>query len=114
MSTGDNVMLPILPFWAGYGALGLFFIFGRDAAAKRRFWPLYSLGSGAMFLWITWYVGALRNAAAILIPAVAVITWLNIRAIKFCDECGKMFKRGLLGGGPASCPKCGTELVDKQ
>lgn len=113
MQATDNAIFRIMPFWIGYGFLGLLFYLGRDADTKRRLWPLYNIGGGLCFLWFLTHFhfppAGLALAALFLVFAV----WQNSRSTRFCDGCGRMYRRDTSEGAPAFCSKCGAKLGQK-
>jgi len=75
-----------------------------------RVWvPLIAVAFLAIVVWFTGS-GALLP---VTIPAVALITFLNLRSTRFCDGCGRtVYTQNLLK--PARyCPHCGA-LLDPQ
>lgn len=101
-------------FFVGWIALGLgswLYIRSRpNAAAKRRAHQLLTVISGMIFTGFA--IWMIPPAAIIMVPAVVLITWLNLRNTHFCDHCGKMvvaqpFQR------VAFCPRCGARLQAK-
>jgi uncharacterized protein (DUF983 family) len=51
------------------------------------------------------------EAFYLAVPAVILISLLNIRATKFCDSCGKMVMNQNVLSPPKYCSKCGAELI---
>jgi hypothetical protein len=110
MTSGGNPLLPLFGVWIGYLALGLLFYRGDNADLKRQLWPVYSAGFGACFLWLCWRIGVLHDFGLILVPAAALISWLNARGVRFCGKCGMMYRRRGFMPFPAQCGKCGGPL----
>src|SRR5438093_13298734 len=75
--------------WIGLGIAGFFlFYVSKNAAFKRRFFPWYIIIVGLIFAAIP--VASGQTAALFMvIPAVALISFMNIRLTKFCDACGR-------------------------
>ena len=76
----------------------LFFFSSTNAALKRKVHPPFVIGVGALFLSFVVLMGFARDAFFffVMAPAVALITFLNLRNTKFCDSCGKT----LIGQNP--------------
>ena len=49
-------------------------------------------------------------AALLFLPFIAVIIWLNIRMMRFCDACGKMMINHQWWSTMNFCPYCGAKL----
>jgi hypothetical protein len=92
-----------------------FFFFNRNAALKRKVLPPFVVFVGILFLAFTALMGLAREPFffVVMFPAVAVISYLNIRNTQFCDACG----RTVLSRNPFFranfCPKCGAALNAK-
>lgn len=108
MSPGFWVLAGV---WTALGLAGtVFFFHGKDVARKRKLWPLYLIVQSALFLGIFWMIGFPDPAAYVAVPAVILITALNMRSIQFCDGCGKtLMSQGLLSKAEF-CSKCGARL----
>ncbi|MDQ3757866.1 MAG: hypothetical protein M3394_08450 [Actinomycetota bacterium] len=95
--------------FAAVGVLGsLYFLFDGDTRRKERFHPPFVIGSGLLFVVV---VTVDRSAGALLltIPGVAVITWLNLRNIRFCHACGRTtWNTQWWQAPPRFCIACGT------
>jgi hypothetical protein len=60
-----------------------------------------------LFIGFVWAMGV---ASPIFIIAVVIITVLNLRAVKFCDACGKTMMIQNPLSPPQYCSKCGAQL----
>jgi len=65
------------------------FFLGKNAALKRKLWPPFVIGTGLLFVFFVYLMGFGDQAMYMMVPAVILITFLNLRATKFCDSCGK-------------------------
>ena len=72
--------------------------------------PPFLVFTGALFLGFVFYIGALNEFLCVAVPMVALITWLNIRAIRFCDACGRTLHNQNPFSLPTFCSKCGAPL----
>lgn len=97
--------------WMAIGvASTLYLVLSRNAAQKRMVFPWIVGGGGLLFaLFGVWVVGD-ASAAVLVFPAVALVSWLNIRNTHFCASCGRsVFDHGFFGR-MNYCPRCGASL----
>jgi hypothetical protein len=87
-----------------------FFFLNRNAALKRKVLPPFLVFTGALFLGFVFYIGALNEFFYVAVPMVALITWLNVRASRFCDACGRTLHNQNPLSLPRFCSKCGAPL----
>jgi hypothetical protein len=103
--------LAFLMFWLLLGIGGRrFFDLNRDVALKRRLLPIFMIGMAVLFL-----VGAVFDSGrpavlAGITPMLGVIVWLNIRATRFCDACGRTAMVRAGWKRPEFCSQCGAKL----
>ena len=107
----DAVFPIFMTVWVVLGlGTSAFFFLNKDSALKRKVLPTFSVAVGALFLFFVWMMGAPTEVLIVGVPAVVLITVLNLRSIRFCDSCGKT----LMGQNPLSppkfCSKCGSPL----
>jgi hypothetical protein len=92
---------------AGTGSF--FFILSRNAPLKRRLWPAWMVLVALGFLAFAWGIAGPAMPLILLVP-IALITFLNLRNMRFCDACG----RTVFNAGPFSrakfCPACGAAI----
>jgi hypothetical protein len=105
------------PFWrffAVWMTLGvvsfLFFQFNRNARLKRTLWPVFVITASALFIVFMSSMGFRGPAWYIFIPAIVLITILNLRNTRFCSTCGRTIHSQNILSPPRFCPKCGSEL----
>lgn len=97
--------------WTTLGLAGTaFFFFGKDAALKRRLWPPYLIVTGVLFLVVVWMIDFPQQAMYVALPAVALITILNVKSAQFCDGCGKTLMNQNILSKAEFCSKCGASL----
>ena len=84
-----------------------FFYLNPNAALKRKVWPYAVIAAALIFVGFAWTSG-MPHAGLLLM--VALITWINIRTVKFCDACGKTVQARNPFTPPKFCPKCGSPL----
>jgi predicted RNA-binding Zn-ribbon protein involved in translation (DUF1610 family) len=93
-----------LVLWLGSIA---FFHFNKNAALKRKLWPIMVVGHGVLFLMYVWFMGFTGKGIYFVVSAVAFISLLSL-STKFCDSCGNNIQ-GLFSG-VEYCPRCGSKL----
>ena len=102
-------------FFSTWIVLGLgsfaFFYFNRDAALKRKVLPVVIVSTGILFLGFLWLMGLRGEAMYIAVPAVILISLLNLRGTKFCDSCGRTLYNQWPFSEVELCPKCGSWIL---
>ncbi|HEY4081017.1 MAG TPA: hypothetical protein VGM81_09990 [Burkholderiaceae bacterium] len=88
-----------------------FFYLNPNAALKRKVWPFAVIAAGLIFIAFVWTSGIPHEGLLFMAPVVALITWINIRTMKFCDACGKTARAQNPFTPPKFCSKCGAPLV---
>jgi hypothetical protein len=104
--------------WIVLGVGGFFlFYLGRDVAFKRKWFPRFITFVGVLFVFFstTLMVLSSRSLGAlsilvIVVPAVFLISFLNIKFTKFCDKCGATVYDQSWFAPMKYCSKCGAEL----
>lgn len=91
-------------------SFALFYI-NKNAQFKRKYYPLFSVVTGALFLFIVYLQGFVNHQFwMVIVPIVSLITFMNIRGAKFCDNCGKSNFGQSLKDRKIECPKCGHTI----
>ncbi len=97
--------------WIALGAVGLgSTYFDKNIARKKRLLPVFTIATGATFLLFTLFMMPSAKVMAFAVPAVVLITWLNLRMVRFCSACGRTIQSGMWLSRAAYCPKCGARL----
>jgi len=115
---GANVSNVSLVFFGVWIALGIFsaafFLLNNDAALKRKVFAPLVIGVGVLFLGVAALTGMPLDAFFyfVFVPAVALITFLNLRSTRFCDSCGKTVISHIPLARPKFCSRCGSMLDD--
>ena len=105
----DQIFHIFVGVWILIGiAFSAFLFFNRNAALKRKLVPPLVIGTAVLFLGFVWMVGFPLYTAP---PAVALITYSNIRTTKFCDACGRTAIPSNPIFAPKFCSKCGANLA---
>jgi hypothetical protein len=113
---GDGPPQEFVVFMVVWGLLGLgsflFFHFNRSAALKRQIWPVFNVVIGLIFGGFVYFImgRAQPQVLFLMIPAVILVSFLNIRTTRFCDSCGKTLYRQPIFARRRFCPHCGSEL----
>jgi hypothetical protein len=101
-------------FFATWIALGIAFVWfvylDRNVARKKRLLPVFIIGSGALFIGFVFLMSADLRILAFMFPAVALISFLNLRMIKVCSACGRTIHSGMWFSKAEYCSKCGARL----
>ncbi len=98
--------------WAGVSLLGyVLFYANKNTQFKRKYYPAFSVVTGALFLFIVNLMGFFKHQFwIVIVPIVALITFMNIRGAKFCDNCGKSNFTQSLQDRKIECQKCGHTI----
>jgi hypothetical protein len=89
-----------------------FFFLNRNAALKRKVFPPFVIFIGVLFLTFGGLMGFAREPFffLLMVPFVALITFVNIRNTRFCDTCGKTLISQNPFLRPKFCSSCGADL----
>lgn len=105
----------IFPIFFGvWVVLGLFstgfFFLSKNATLKRKAWPPFVVTTSILFAGFVWAMGFPAQILLIFLPVLALITFLNLRAVQFCNSCGATIMSQNPLVKPAFCSKCGAGL----
>lgn len=92
----DDAVPVFVVVWVALGlASFLFFQFNRNTALKRTVFPIFIIVIGIIFGGFVYFImGRLHPQILYLaIPAIILISFLNIRTTRFCDSCGRTLFR---------------------
>jgi hypothetical protein len=95
----------------GIAGSGAFFL-GKNTAFKKKYFPWYVISIGVLFGLSMIVTGMDFIGLIIFIPAIAFITYINLRTIKFCDSCGKTIVNRAWFSKVNYCSNCGAKLND--
>jgi len=97
--------------WIALGIASLWFLyFDKNIARKKRLLPIFIIGSGALFAIFVFLISGDLRIMAFVVPAVVLISFLNLRTIRVCSSCGRTIKSGLWFSRAEYCAKCGAKL----
>jgi hypothetical protein len=100
-------------FWIALGITGfLLFFVNKDVKFKRRYFRWYVILVGVIFIGFACGTDGSWGALAFMGPAVALITYLNIRGTRFCDKCGRTIIDHMPFSRAEYCSRCGAQLLD--
>lgn len=107
----DRIFPIFFGVWIVLGIFStVFFLFNKNAQLKRKVWAPFGIFVGILFLTFLALMEAPREMFFIAVPMLILITIVNIRNVKFCDNCGKT----VMSQNPFSpskfCPQCGASL----
>ena len=88
----------------------IIFFLGKNAQLKRKLWPLFIIGSSVLFIGFAYAMGFRGEGLYFIAPMAILISFLNIRSTKFCDECGNTITNKNFLSKIEFCPKCGAKL----
>lgn len=110
-SSPDRIFPIFFGVWVVLGLLsGAFFFLGRNASLKRKVFPPLAVAAAILFVGFVWAMGFPSHVLLVLIPVVVLITFLNLRSVKFCDDCGRTIINQIPFSPPQFCSKCGAKL----
>jgi len=97
--------------WIVLGIAGAWFVyFDRNVARKKRLLPVFIVGSGALFVIFAFLMSGSMRILAFMVPAVVLISFLNLRMIRVCSACGRTIQSGMWFTRAEYCSKCGARL----
>lgn len=108
----DRVFPIFMGTWIVLTALGFFLFYrNKDVTFKRKYFPWFTAFVGILFLMFLVLMEFPREAFFLMVPAITIITFLNIRGTCFCSSCGStVFSNGLGFSRTNYCPTCGASL----
>jgi hypothetical protein len=95
-------------FWPFFG-IYLVVILSKNAKPKRSLFPISLIGIAGIFIATVWEISPLGPRALLLAPVLAGLFFLLLRAVRFCDKCGKTVA-GAPFSRPRFCSACGAPL----
>jgi hypothetical protein len=77
---------------------------------KRRWYPRLTVTAGVLFVSFVYWLMPVKQVLFVVIPAVTLITLLNLKTSKFCPQCGAFFQDFGSFFRSNYCRKCGHQL----
>ena len=112
-----NLPAPPVLFWVFFAVwivLGIgsawFFLGSRHAKLKKRVFPWFVAGGGALFALFVLLLSGQPDMLLIVVPAVVLISYQNIRMTKFCESCGATIINHSWFTKMRYCSRCGAAL----
>jgi hypothetical protein len=103
--------------WIVLGIASVVASWTMRAATKRRWMPIYVVLIGVLFLGFSttlMYLGSRSLASLgmlfVMVPAIVLISYLNIKLTKFCDACDATLFSSNWFMPMKFCPRCGAPL----
>ena len=97
--------------WVALGVAGFFlFYVSKNARFKKKYFPWYAILAGVVFISFGLMIGFPSEMLYLMVPAVALITFLNIKSTKFCENCGRTIINQMWFTKVEYCAKCGAKL----
>ncbi len=105
----------IFPIWVGvWIALGIaaYILFSRskNVVFKEKAFVPFNIGVGVLFIFFLYLMSFPTLLILIAIPFTILITVLNIKINKFCQNCGKLVANSNPFSKTRFCPQCGSSL----
>lgn len=82
----------------------------KNVPRKKRLLPVFIIGTGAAFVLFVFLMTGDLHVLAFVLPAVVLISLLNLRMIKVCSSCGRTIQSGIWFTKAEYCSKCGAKL----
>ncbi|MCW8328564.1 hypothetical protein MD588_07060 [Photobacterium sp. SDRW27] len=107
----QDILITFAIVWLALSA-GSIMLFqrGSDVERKRKLWPYYTIFSnvviGAMIIYMQPPLLMMLGLLGFMVP----LTWLTIRATKFCGACGNATRAPFFMKPPEKCTHCQKSL----
>ena len=109
----EIVFVVIMGLFIALGIAGsIIFFLGKNVTFKKKYFPWYVISIGVLFAFSILVTGMPLIGLIVFIPVIALITFINLRTIKFCDSCGKIIINRAWFTKLSFCPHCGEKLTD--
>jgi hypothetical protein len=106
----ELIFAVFLAVWIALLAAVSLFYWKGSLAAKRRFHPYVVVGGALIFLgFVTVIMPA--STFVVIVPAVALVSFLNYKMTKFCNTCGATVIQRPPWTASPTCLKCGGEVI---
>lgn len=107
----QNLFQLFFGIWIILGIISfVIFVASKNAQLKRMLWPHFIIITALLLIGFAVLLGFRGNTLFVMIPVVVLVSYMNIRAVRFCDACGKtVFSQNPLQK-PKYCSDCGAKL----
>lgn len=110
MSTSDLIFFGVF-FWVLFVTARLaVFAINIDIMLKKKLWPIIIFSLAGVLLALAYVLDFPPKGYAILLVAVAVIVYSNLKGFYFCESCGKMLANKKILTTVETCAKCGGSV----
>lgn len=110
MSTGDIIFFGLF-FWVLFVTARLaVFALNIDVGLKRRLWPIIIYSLAATLLLVAYLLEFPPKGYAVLLVALFVIVYSNLKGFYFCESCGRMLANKKVLTTVESCARCGAVI----
>ncbi len=109
----EIIFVILMGLFVAFGLAGsIVFLVSKNAAFKKKYFPWYVISIGVIFGLSIIVTGMDFVGLIVFLPAIALITFMNLRMTKFCDSCGKTIINRALFSKVNYCSNCGAKLND--
>lgn len=107
----QELLISFALVWLGLSA-GSIMLFqrGSDVERKRKLWPVYTVFSNVVIAAFIIYMQLPMLMMIGLLAFMVPLTWLTIRATKFCGSCGLASRSPFFMKPPEKCSHCKKPL----
>lgn len=81
-------------------------------ALKRRYYPWFSVVVAVLFVVFVYVSGVPFEFIVYMSAGAVVVTFLNIKMTKFCDDCGKTIINQMTLMDSYYCGRCGVKYKE--
>jgi hypothetical protein len=108
----DQVFPVFIVVWVALGLFSAgFFFLNKNAPLKRKVWPPFTIAAALLFIGFIVAMDAPAPALLFAVPGVVLITWIDLRVVRFCNSCGATIMRQKPFATPKFCSRCGAALA---
>lgn len=86
------------------------FAINIDIQLKKKLWPAIILGLAITLLATAYILNFPPKGYAVLLLAVFIIVYSNLKGFYFCESCGKMLANKKILTTVETCEKCGGSV----
>ena len=105
-----EVMPIFMGIWVVLGVISYYlFYVSKNAPLKRKAWPIFVIGVGALLVLFAYLMGASIKFLVIMSPLILLVIVLHLRTTRFCDACGETIMEQNFSR-PEFCTECGAKL----
>ncbi len=109
----DVVFAIFMATWIVLGVAGfLLFHVNRYTRFEKKRFPWYMSPAGVLLIAFAILIEAPLEVFFFMVPALALIIFLNIRGTSFCENCGRTIYNHMFFSKAEYCAKCGARLDD--